>query len=673
MLRTRGFGLASLLVTLSVALGLPSRAAAQNWPGTLFVGDGTGLFGALQSAISPAPFVVLPAPAPAPVPALPTASPVFRTDFASFAQPESSAGSTTVRLVESTPATSTASAPRVISYQGVLKNATGSLAQDGDYTVTMRLYGDSIGIKELWRDTYRVQVQSGVFDILLGSGQQPLPESAALDQPMWISMQMGALDEMRPFAQIASVPYALNVADKSITAGKISADYVRSLSVNGQTVTGNGAAVSILTGDGLMATIDPATGAILLKNGQASLQGAKGGEVQGNTTISGSLTVTGTTYLGSGGSTPLVVNSLSASKPVKTNSSKGLVSGTIDLSNGSETDVSGTLGETNGGTGQSGYTAGDMLYASSSSALSKLGIGTNGQVLAVSGGVPAWVNESVGEVTSFNTRTGAVTSQSGDYSFSQISGAAAATQGGTGQTGFTTGDMLYASSSTALSKLGAGTEGQMLTISGGVPAWVNASTGMVNSFNTRTGAVTSQSGDYAFSQISGTAAATQGGTGQSSYTPGDILVASSSTAISKLGVGSANQVLGVSGGVPAYVQNGATITNTVNSPANLTSGPVNNYSVDGSSTYIRLNNTSGGSIDLTGINNTSVANGRSITLVNTSAASADIIVIRHHNGSSTSGNQFDLPGGGDIILAQRGTATFIYDVVTGYWELTSTN
>lgn len=43
-----------------------------------------------------------------------------------------------------------------------------------------------------------------------------------------------------------------------------------------------------------------------------------------------------------------------------------------------------------GGTGLSSYTAGDILYYSSGTALSKLGIGANYQFLKVVGGVPAW-------------------------------------------------------------------------------------------------------------------------------------------------------------------------------------------------------------------------------------------------------------------------------------------
>lgn len=60
------------------------------------------------------------------------------------------------------------------------------------------------------------------------------------------------------------------------------------------------------------------------------------------------------------------------------------------------------LGETSGGTGQSTYTTGDILYASASNVLSKLGIGSAGQSLQVSGGVPAWVTASVNQTTDYN-------------------------------------------------------------------------------------------------------------------------------------------------------------------------------------------------------------------------------------------------------------------------------
>ena len=48
------------------------------------------------------------------------------------------------------------------------------------------------------------------------------------------------------------------------------------------------------------------------------------------------------------------------------------------------------IGPVYGGTGLTSYTTGDIVYASASNTLSKLAVGTNGYLLTVVGGVPAW-------------------------------------------------------------------------------------------------------------------------------------------------------------------------------------------------------------------------------------------------------------------------------------------
>jgi hypothetical protein len=53
-------------------------------------------------------------------------------------------------------------------------------------------------------------------------------------------------------------------------------------------------------------------------------------------------------------------------------------------------DLSTPVASTNGGTGLSSYTTGDLVYSSSGNTLSKLGIGSNGQYLTVSSGIPSW-------------------------------------------------------------------------------------------------------------------------------------------------------------------------------------------------------------------------------------------------------------------------------------------
>jgi len=55
-----------------------------------------------------------------------------------------------------------------------------------------------------------------------------------------------------------------------------------------------------------------------------------------------------------------------------------------------------------------------------------------------------------------------------------ITGTLPTTNGGTGLTSYTTGDLLYSSASNTLAKLGAGSNGQILTLAAGLPTWAAA-------------------------------------------------------------------------------------------------------------------------------------------------------------------------------------------------------
>jgi hypothetical protein len=114
-----------------------------------------------------------------------------------------------------------------------------------------------------------------------------------------------------------------------------------------------------------------------------------------------------------------------------------------------------------------------------------------------------------------------------------------ATTGGTGQTIYTVGDILYASTTTALSKLASGAANTVLRSNGTIPSY-----GQV----------------VLTTDVTGTLPVANGGTGYASYAIGDILYASSSTALSKLAdVATGNALL--SGGVgtaPAYGKVGLT-------------------------------------------------------------------------------------------------------------------
>ena len=97
----------------------------------------------------------------------------------------------------------------------------------------------------------------------------------------------------------------------------------------------------------------------------------------------------------------------------------------------------GTLALTNslttayGGTGLASYTAGDTLYYSSGTTLSKLGIGATGTVLTVAGGVPTWAAVPT-QVASFNAGTTGFTPNTATTGAVTLSGTLIAANGGTG-------------------------------------------------------------------------------------------------------------------------------------------------------------------------------------------------------------------------------------------------
>lgn len=161
------------------------------------------------------------------------------------------------------------------------------------------------------------------------------------------------------------------------------------------------------------------------------------------------------------------------------------------------------------------------------------------QVLATKAGASGTVTsvDVSGGTTGLTTSGGPVTS-SGTIT---LAGTLAATNGGTGQTSYAVGDLVFASTTTALSKLADVATGNAL-ISGGV--------GVAPSYG-KIGLTT---------HVSGTLPATNGGTGQSSYAVGDLVFASTTTALSKLADVATGNAL-ISGGVgvaPAYGKIGLT-------------------------------------------------------------------------------------------------------------------
>ena len=176
-----------------------------------------------------------------------------------------------------------------------------------------------------------------------------------------------------------------------------------------------------------------------------------------------------------------------------------------------------------GGTGLTSYTAGDLLYYATGTALSKLAIGASGRYLSSTGSAPQW---SAPAALTKTDDTNVTLTLGGSASTALLNAASltlgwtgtlAATRGGTGLGSYAVGDLLYADTTTSLAKLADVATGNAL-ISGGVgvaPSWG------------KIGLTT---------HVSGTLPAANGGTNLTAFTANGVVYASST---SQLATGSA--------------------------------------------------------------------------------------------------------------------------------------
>ena len=96
--------------------------------------------------------------------------------------------------------------------------------------------------------------------------------------------------------------------------------------------------------------------------------------------------------------------------------------------------LAGTLNTSSGGTGLTSYTAGDLPYYAAGTLLSKLAIGTSGQILTSSGTAPQWSTLSGVAVTSFSAGTTGFTPSSATAGAVTLGGTLLEANGGTGTT-----------------------------------------------------------------------------------------------------------------------------------------------------------------------------------------------------------------------------------------------
>jgi len=394
------------------------------------------------------------------------------------------------------------------------------------------------------------------------------------------------------------------------------------------------------------------------------------------TSVNGYLTSTDwTTFNNKGSGT---VTSVSGTGTVNGITLTGTVTSTGSLTLGGTlsgvsltTQVSGTLPIANGGTnGTSTPTAGAVPYGTGT-AYAFTAAGTSGQVLTSAGaGVPTWTTPTTGTVTSvtgtapvvssggatpaismaaattsvngyltstdwntFNGKQATLVSGTNIKTVGGVSllgsgdvGTIGATYGGTGQSSYAVGDILYASTTTALSKLADVATGNAI-ISGGV--------GVAPSYG-KIGLTT---------HISGTLAVANGGTGATTLTSGYLLKGNGTSAVS----------------ASVVYDDGTNIGIGTNSPADLLQ--IYRSSGSGITSGISLSTAAGGVGDGSYIKWLSAVTAEKVARIDGVLEGTDVGSLRFNTGNGADGfaERMRLDASGNLGIGTTANASAILD------------
>lgn len=100
-----------------------------------------------------------------------------------------------------------------LGVQGILKKSNGASLDDGNYSITFRLYNTEQGGTALWTETQTdVEVTSGIYTVVLGSVTSL---SLPFNEDYYLGVKVGSTPEMSPRAKLTIAPYALSLKGNS--------------------------------------------------------------------------------------------------------------------------------------------------------------------------------------------------------------------------------------------------------------------------------------------------------------------------------------------------------------------------------------------------------------------------------------------------------------------------
>jgi hypothetical protein len=115
----------------------------------------------------------------------------------------------------------------LIGYQGMLMNPnTGEAQPDGDYSMTLALYGDATGDVAYWAESKDVTVRGGLFNTQLGD-TNALSAWLFDGRALWLGVQVGDDPEATPRQRLTAVPYAASLVPGAEMYGSDSSHILR--------------------------------------------------------------------------------------------------------------------------------------------------------------------------------------------------------------------------------------------------------------------------------------------------------------------------------------------------------------------------------------------------------------------------------------------------------------